>query len=506
MEFISKSKFVLLIATLLFLLVTGYFYRNIILSFRFVDEEYNFAIGRYLTKNEVLYDDIITNHQPITHILSGIIQKYAKPNTTYLLIDRHRTFIIIWSTIWALFLTAYFGWTAFLFVLIYELTKSQLLGNLFLAETLTTYPLVFLIGLTCFKKSKFAKWELILVGICLTLLTFLLGPIWPVLGLIIIILFYKQRNNLKFTLFYLALGILPIILLVFKYSSLLGYLKIYLYTNLTYTVPNYHTDYYHESWALTIFKAMITPVLSLSSEGTDPILWITKALSFLFIISLIYLIFKKKYLQAVVSFLLLGLTNIRFVWPGRGGYGGFHLLPWYASLIFISTAFFIKRLKVAYIILIVLALWASLIYAKSELFIKRDLSKDYEINYSTYTDLGQIIRIIRKPQDTLFVSRDAWLVYWQSDANHIPKLFGYYTWMAGIPYINDKVIQAFTTNPPTLIYCEDCLSSDLGQYLNQYAEVRRYGGKTGLYVLPERLKNLTHDQKDQLRFYGVESN
>lgn len=506
MKLLSKSKFILLGATLLFLLVTGYFYRNIIFHFKFVDEEYNFAIGRYLTKNEILYDDIITNHQPIAHILSGLIQKYTKPNTTYLLIDRHRGAIIIWSTIWALFLTAYFGWTAFLFVLLYELTKSQLLGNLFLAETLTTYPLVFLIGLTCFKISKFVSWELVLAGICLAFLTFLLGPIWPVLALFILLLFYKQKNNLEFTLFYLALGVLPIILLVFKYSSLLGYLKIYLYTNLIYTVPNYHADYYHESWALTIFKAMIAPVLSLSSQGTDPVLWVTKALSVLFIISLIYLIFKKKYLQAAVSFLLLGLTNIRFVEPDSGGYGGFHLLPWYASLIFISTAFFIKKLKIIYIILIILALWASLIYAKSELFIKRDLSKDYLINYSTHTDLGQIISIIRKPQDTLFVSRDAWLIYWQSDSNHMPKLFGYYTWMAGIPYIHDKIIKTFITNPPTFLYCENCLNSDLGQYLNQYVEVRRYGGKTDIYVLPERLKNLTPAQKNQLRFYGVELN
>ncbi len=481
----------------------GYFQRNIIFSFKFVDEEYNFAIGRYLTKNEILYDDIITNHQPITHILSGLIQKYTKPNTTYLLIDRHRTAIIIWSTIWALFLTAYFGWTAFLFVLIYELTKSQLLGNLFLAETLTTYPLVFLIGLTCFKKSKLVGWELILAGICLALLTFLLGPIWPVLGLITLLLLYKQRDHLKFTLFYLALGVLPIILLVFKYSSLSEYLKIYLYANLIYTVPNYHNAY-NESWASTIIKAVIAPILSLTIPDTNSALLVTKVLSLLLIISLIYLILKKKYLRAAVFFLLLGLTNIRFVEPGKGHYVGFHLLPWYASLIFISTALFIKKLKVIYIILVILVLWASLTYAKSELFIKKDSAKDFMINYSTLTDVGQIIRIIKKPQDSLFVSRDAWLVYWQSDTNHIPKLFGYYTWMAGIPQIHDKVIQTFITNPPTFIYCENCLNSDLGQYLNQYIEVRRYGDKTNLFVLPKRLKNLTQTQKDQIRFYGVE--
>jgi hypothetical protein len=111
---------------------------------------------------------------------------------------------------------------------------------------------------------------------------------------------------------------------------------------------------------------------------------------------------------------------------------------------------------------------------------------------------------MKQPSDALFVSPDAWLVYWQSDTNHIPKLFGYYAWMAGIDQIHEKVIQTFSSNPPTFFFCENCPNPDLGQYLNKYIEVRRYGGETNLYVLPEKFKNLTPVQKNQLRFYGVE--
>lgn len=335
------------------------------------------------------------------------------------------------------------------------------------------------------------------------LLTFLLGPIWPALSLICILLFVRQRKYLKFACFNLFLGTIPIILLVLNYSSLLGYLKIYLYTNFVYTVPSYHNSYYHESWALTIIKAIFSPILALINPGVSPILLVTKTLSLLFLISLGYLVIKKKYLQAGIYFLMLGLTNIRFVEPGSGHYTGFHLLPWYGTLIFVATALYIKKLKIAYVILIALALSASISFAKSELFVKKDFSKDYLINYSTHTDIGQIIKIFTKPQDTLFVSPDAWLVYWQSNTNHLPKLFGYYAWMQIMPQIHNKVIQTFKTNPPTFLYCDDCQNAELGQYLNKYKEIKRYGGKTNLYVLPERLQNLTQTQIDQLRFYGL---
>lgn len=58
------------------------YYANIFVT-RFVDEEYNLAIGKYITQNEVLYEDIITNHQPITDILSGLVQGLKTPPTFF---------------------------------------------------------------------------------------------------------------------------------------------------------------------------------------------------------------------------------------------------------------------------------------------------------------------------------------------------------------------------------------------------------------------------------------
>ena len=94
-------------------------------------------------------------------------------------------------------------------------------------------------------------------------------------------------------------------------------------------------------------------------------------------------------------------------------------------------------------------------FSQTSLFIKTDQILSYNINYSTYTNRGDAVRIMAHSDDTLFVSPDAWLVYWQSDTNHLPKLYGYYTWMSGLPKIHSAVLDAFSQNPPTYFYCEN---------------------------------------------------
>lgn len=504
----DHNKMVKIVITLLFLIIMGFFYKNNAFSFRFVDEEYNFAIGKYLLKNEILYDDIITNHQPITHILSSVVQKYSNPNSTYLLVVRHREFIIAWSTMWSIILVWSFGLGALLSVLIYELTKSYLFGNLFLAESLVVYPLLFLVGLILCNDRKSDKLEIFFAGICIALSALLLGPIWPVISCLIALLLYRQKRDFIKSLSCMALGFLIIILLLLHYISVPGYFYYYLYTNLTYTVPNYQGSYYGGSWALTISKAFLAPLLSLFKTDITPTLSIIRILSLLLIINLVLFLFQKKFMKVFIIIILLGMSNIRFVPLGNQHYVRFHLLPWYSILIFINLAISIKHLKQGYCrilsaVLIITAIVLSLKYSEPALFAKRDIQKDYLINYSTHTDRGEIIRIMASSSDTLFVSPDAWIVYWQSNTNHLPKLFGYYPWMTGIPKLHSATLTAFTKNPPTFFYCDNCKGSELEKFLSQYTEVKKNGGSTRLYMLPQKIKTLTQPQLNQLNFYNV---
>ncbi len=508
MWFLKKK--ILIAFAFLFLLTSGYFYNNKALDFRFVDEEDNFAIGKYLAKGEMLYDDILTNHQPLTYIFSAFIHKFTNPNSVYVLITRHRQFEIIWSTAWSLLLIFYFGLGAFIAVFIFELTKIYLLGNLFLSEAQTIYPLLIITGLAVFSyKRRLKSLELILLGICFGIVLLMLSPLWPALTLLLIFLLLKQRENLLHTMGYILVGLLLPVSILFKFTSFPGYLNYIFSINLTYTIPSYH----NESWIISISKALLTPVLALFSQDIGPMAIIIKLLGVLLIVNIVFLVFKKQLLLAISILILLGLCNIRFIFPGTQGYEGFHLLPWYAMLVFIvsilSVELFWKSniiLKVLNPLVIILLVGLSINFLQADLFQKKNMTDSYNINYSTVINRGDAVKVMKEAGDTLFVSPNAWMIYWQGDIDHLPKLYGYYTWMSGVPEIHSAVLDAFSKNPPTFFYCENCKGLDLEKFLSGYIEIKNNGNLSMLYVLKSKIPRLTKEQLAQLSFYGFSIN
>lgn len=503
------KKNILIILVLLFSVITGYFYNNRSFHFRFVDEEDNFTIGKYLSKGEILYDDIITNHQPLTYIFSSIIQNYTNPNSVYSLLIRYRQAEIIWSVIWSILLVFYFGIGAFIAILIYGLTKFYLLGDLFLAEAQIVYPLLFLTGIVIFHKKELKKLELIFIGICFALALFLLSPLWLAITFLLMIFLYKNRHKLIHNLGLMSLGFILPVLLIYQFTSLIGYFYYTFYINLVYTVPGYH----QEPWLITAIRAFFTPFMALLSQREGPTAIIIKLLSLLLIISMIILIFRKKYFLVAGIFILLGLSNIRFINPGDQEYTGFHLLPWYAILIFVTSLLSIEVFKKNNIIvkilislILTLTIGLSINFVRSDLFQRKNMLSDYNVNYSTAINRGDAVRSMKDTGDTLFVSPNAWLIYWQSDIDHLPKLYGYYTWMSGIPKIHNAVLEAFEKNPPAFFYCENCQGLDLEKFLDKYIELKNYGNKSFLYVIKSKVGKLTDKQLEQLKFYGFSFN
>lgn len=105
--------------------------------------------------------------------------------------------------------------------------------------------------------------------------------------------------------------------------------------------------------------------------------------------------------------------------------------------------------------------------------------------------------------DTLFVSSNAWLVYWQSDTDHLPKLYADYIWISGFPPLRDKILETFDNNPPTYLFCDNCQGLPLEKYLGGYKEAKIAGKPTKLYVLPHKIEMLTQQQKEQLNFHNI---
>jgi hypothetical protein len=217
-------------------------------------------------------------------------------------------------------------------VIIYELTKLFLLGNIFLPESLVVYPLIWLLSIFFLGTKKLKQWELVLSGFSLSAVIFLLAPLWP-LALMLFVLLLARSGDRFNTLKLVFLGGLPILALSFWVSSFLDYLHQAIYINLRYFVPLTST----EPLTTSLFKAFVAPVLSFFSQAESaPTLRVIQMLSLLLIFNVFLLIKSRKFSLVIFSVLVLFLSNLRYIQPGQEYYRGFHLLPWFATLIFLE--------------------------------------------------------------------------------------------------------------------------------------------------------------------------
>jgi hypothetical protein len=142
------------------IILITFFYFQHLFSFRFVDEEDNLILGHFLLQGERLYSDLFSHHQPLAYILSAAIQLFTHPIEIYSLVQIHRLFMIAWSLLWVTVLLFRFRFKVIVPLLIYELSKFYLLGNLFLAESLNVYLVLYLTFFLFEKKTGYKKLEI----------------------------------------------------------------------------------------------------------------------------------------------------------------------------------------------------------------------------------------------------------------------------------------------------------------------------------------------------------
>lgn len=491
-----------------FVALTSIGYYNKIFSFRFVDEEDNFTLGKYLIQGDKIYSDLFSHHQPFAYIMSASIQKVASPDNIYMLVKRHREFMILWSIIWVIFLFVRFGKPLIPFVLIYETVKIFLLGHLFISEALAVYPLVYLLSYLFLTEKKSKGFEFVFFGFFFSLVTFLLAPIWPALG-VIFILFLLKDNFTKLKFIYFTLGFLPIFLTSLYFSSIKDYLYFVFYVNQKYYLPVASAG----SFPVMVLSSFITPLIALTSQAANsPILIVCKIASAALIVNIIILVKTRQYKIVFLLLLILGTSNIRFVDPGLQEYTGFHFTPYFGLLVAsvgISSKFALdKASRKIKIVLLLLGLIMMIFlgrYFFEKTYFTVDKEHQYYIHYSEQYDFGEAVKIMKADNDKLFVAPDEWLVYWQGDVGHASFMVNYYAWMTTVPYIKDSVESTFRENPPQFFYC-DCQGSYFGleHYFDKYIVLKRYGQPSKLRILKEKYYNLSSEQKNKLRFYGFE--
>lgn len=487
------------------MLALSTFYHNKVFSLHFVDEEDNLVLGYYLTKGEKLYSDLFSHHQPLAYVFSAGVSKITRPNSVYLLIKRHREVMIAISLFFSTLLALRFGLPMMLALIIFELNKLFLLGNLFLSESLVVYPVLYILGIIFKKIKNISKIEVILIGLLAFSSAFLLAPIWPLLLLLVGVFLYQRKEKFKSTFVLLFLGGVPIMIVSLIFGSFEYYLKYAIWLNLFYYAPLASAD---RNVFMSVVLPFLTPILTFFDFSSKQTITLAtfKILFLALIINLFFLVKKKDYKPVLLILIILGLSNTRYVRPGEDYYRGFHILPYFSVLCFITiftSIHMIERHKKWYRYIVTLLFLSLLVFHfNSSLFKKDDIENKFYINYSRQVSFGEIVKILKKPSDRLFVAPDEWLVYWQADISHASKMVNFYAWMNNVSDLAAITDTMFRQNKPEFVHL-NFKGTGFERYLEGYRQIKKDGKETDLYVLERRLHGLSSEQKNSLEFHNV---
>lgn len=502
----SFSKILLFLGVTLTILLTGYGFKTHIFSLNFVDEDDNIVIGGLLSNSNKLYKDIFTQHQPSAYIMSNIIQKITRPQNIYMVVKRHREFMIAWSAIWLIFLSWRFGWRLWLVGSILEMSKIILLGNMFLAESLVLYPLIYLIAYMLEKGRD--KWpqEMFLVITTYWFVWFTLSPLWPFLVFYFFWGLFTTHHPKQYFRNYCLVGVVAAACLI-STADLGKYLYDVIYINYKYYLPLTTQIGFSES----LLKAFASPILPIFSSGHSPLLGLIKLFSVILLSTISYSIYKKKLSSAILYIMILALVSLRYINPNNTIYGGFHMLPWYGVMTYLSihTLTELKLRLLArigvFVVFVVFILGLLFPLVKNNLLDSRDKERDYYIHYSPGEDIWSLVKILsRKEPLSVWVEPVEYWPYWQSGAKPYSTMVNYYGWMDKSEPLKHMLRISLDQDLPVIIWNDN--GEGIKEYLDNYLRFKRDGKYINLYLRKDRLDLLTDDVRRDLSYYRFEIN
>jgi hypothetical protein len=493
------KKYWLVIATFGLIVLSATLSLNQIFFFQFVDEEDNFILGHFLLSGQNLYSDLFSHHQPYAYILSALLQWVVRPQDIYDLVQIHRFFMIGWSVGWIILLVWRFREKVIVSLLIFEVIKLYVLGNLFLSEALAVYPVLYLICSLLNKKSDVK--EYLWLGILIGFVSLLLAPLWPVMLLCAAIFIWRIKKQKK-QLFFLVTGLVIPVIFVLPFIDIKTYFHNVFYINFKYYIPQSA----EEKMPLALIKAFFSPIIILFGPSkVDTLGLILKIVWLFFVVGIGGLLVRKKYSLIGLVVLVLTLINIRYYTPYLEYKAGFHSLVWLGIFCYFSWYFFQELLwsqkKIVWKYMLVFSAVLAIIFV---LFVSpamltiRDQKQEYKGNYGQKELLGNAIKTMRQRGDSLFVIPDEWLLYFQGDVTNHNRMVNYYGWMSLVWELNDPVVEKFANHPPAFLYC-DCTEEQRAVYSDKFRQMVLSGANTNLWVRNDRFKSLSDEQQSSLR-------
>ena len=488
--------------------------QNNIFSVQFGDEDDNFVIAQWILDGKKLYQDVFYNHQPLPILAGALLQKIYRPTSIFQLVKYQRISIFIYSATCSLILYYLIGWPAIIFIFLFETTKFALLGNLFLAETIAIYPIIFIIGIIheVINKSSLKIWKISLFAASLVLIQLTLLPLtsFTILAFILLIINLKLMKKILFFKLFLLFGFLTL-LAISPFISFIDYFKDTFFANILYVVP-YEANY---TLLQAIQRILFRPLLALFLPNQTFFL-ILKIACILYLFSVLALLKKKKWRLVLIFYFLLTTTNFRPVEFGTFR-NGFHLLPFYATLIWITVLQTTRILKTTKNFLekklfVSLILFFSLICLSfgAKEFLKNNTSnKDFNINYSHFFQYGEAIRLISTKKDNLLTIPAASLIYAQSRLTSNSKYFFLLGFMRESKPLSEEMKILFEKNPPEFLYSEESQNTDqfFKNLSGNYFQIVKNSKPSYLFISKNKLKEISDTQWEEIKRLGfVRSN
>jgi len=514
----SSQFFLFLISSLVLIFVwsiTSFVSYQRLGVFGCFDQCFNYVTAYFMLQGKTLFSQIFFNHQPLMAYFSYLLQLFLHPENLYQLVLYHRLSMIAFALLMNLLLLYRFRWVGFGFILFYETTKYYLFGHFFLPEAMLVYPLVYLGGLFWqgLNQQKIYLVDYFFSGLFTWLVIFLSLPYAPLaLVLYFFFLFSVRKTHSQRLLFSLLTFFLLCLVLLGNLP-----LRDYFFQNFQVNLRAVGIETEATGLrGLSFLKIFFYPFLILL-KGARHLFWII-----LFGLDLIFLYLtfwlakeKKKPKEVSLVFFLLGLALFRYVEPGTVFYQAFHLLAWYGLFLLFTFSLFrdflLKQKSRLFSLSILLLLAAFLFVAifSSQSFLQEKTNRDEEftVNYAPYFATGEVVKILSKPGDLLFL--DLWddLIYWQAGLDSSYPYSLYTPIMTNFSQYQEARLAMFAENPPDFYYSYYGLGENCPPLLpaNRVKEYRQlyFGEKPScLYLQEEKLKAIEPRQWEAVAELG----
>lgn len=499
-------KFVLVLivlAGIYFLLYKIYIPR--VSAFGCFDDCFSFAAGYFLNHNKILYSEIFYNHQMLPAYISSVIQLVFHPVNLFDLVLKHRQFVMLFGFLFNLILVFRFGIPAFLFFIFFEFTKFYIFGDRFLGEGILIYPLTYLIFISWQKiqNIKIENYDLVLTALFSWLIIFLRETFTPLSLFLLFFILFPLNKEKKLKIFSLVLFFL---LTAVSLSTV--NLKDYFFQLVTVNRVFF-------AQGLDLAKIIFYPLFILIGNTWDLFRVILIGVDFLFIFLIIYFVLFKKKFKYLLVFIPLVFANLRVVEPGKLFYDSFHMIPFYG--IFLAITFILlnelkKYNRSAWILMILAALFlfSDFIFSR-HVFFKEKINSHEEFftNYSNILQIGEVVKKISKPTETLFVDGFDEAIYWVAQRPSPYKYSMYTSFMPDFTIYSNSRLDMFKKNPPDFYY-GSCPKEENQErilpfeFRDKYLRLSAFGKPSCVFIRKGKIKSITKQQLTALKETGYE--